>query len=42
MLHQIEEAEDKGEITDLRKAANRRVLKGKLNNIHHTLRLAGK
>lgn len=42
MLHQIEQAEDKGEITDLRKAAHRMGLKRKLNNTHHALRLAGK
>jgi hypothetical protein len=42
MLHQIDAAEDQGEITDLRKAANRMNLKRKLNQTHHTLRLAGK
>jgi hypothetical protein len=42
MLHQVEQAEDKGEITDLRKAANRMNLKRRLNQTHHTLRLAGR
>jgi hypothetical protein len=42
MLHQIGAAEDQGEITDLRKAANRMNLKRRLNATHHTLRLAGK
>jgi hypothetical protein len=45
MLHQLEQAEDKGELTseaDIRKAANRMNLKRRLNQTHHTLRLAGK
>ena len=42
MLHQIDAAEDHGEITDLRKAANRMSLKRRLNPTHHSLRLAGK
>jgi hypothetical protein len=44
MLHQIENYEDKGEVTrgDLRKASQKMALKRRLNERHHLQRLAGR
>jgi len=42
ILTHIENYEDPGEVTDLRKAANRMQLKRRLNQIHHERRQAGR
>jgi hypothetical protein len=43
-LHHVDKMEDKGEVarSDLRKASQKMALKRRLNEVHHTLRQAGR